>query len=244
MRRKLPIIIIVGVLLVALAGGALLMRPSETTPRPNLAQMPPTTTTSTATTNASPQATSAPRPAAPSNIAPITHLRGRNDAPVLIEEYGDFQCPPCGALHPILKRIEGEYATQVRVAFHHFPLREMHKNAGEASRAAEAAALQGKFWQMHDLLFENQSQWKDAAPARPFFLNYARTLGLDLQKFTQDIDSSTVSTRVMNDEAAGAARGVTGTPTVFLNGREVPYEVITNYERFRAAIESEIAAKK
>lgn len=241
MRRKLPIIIIVAVLLVALAGGALLMRPSDTTTsQPNIAQLPPTTTTSP-----NPQATAtAPRPVTASNAAPITHLRGRNDAPVLIEEYGDFQCPPCGFFHPILKRLEGEYATQLRVAFHHFPLREMHKNAGEASRAAEAAALQGKFWQMHDLLFEKQKDWKDAAPARPIFLGYARTLGLDIQKFTQDIDSSTVSNRVMVDERGGAARGVTGTPTVFLNGREIPYETAIDYNKLRAAIESELSAKK
>lgn len=238
MRQKLPIIIIVGVLLVALAGGALLMRPAETT-RPNLAQMPATVSVPT---NPSPQASAAPRRAA--NVAPITHLRGRNDAPVLIEEYGDFQCPPCGYLHPILKRLEGEYATQLRVAFHHFPLTEMHKNAAEAARAAEAAALQGKFWQMHDMLFEKQSQWKDAAPARPIFLSYARTLGLDVQKFTQDIDSASVSTRVLNDEQGGAARGVTGTPTVFLNGREVPFEIATNYDKLRAVIESELAAQK
>jgi protein-disulfide isomerase len=237
MRRKLPIIIIVAVLLVALAGGALLMRPSESTTRQNIAQLPPTVTTP------NPKASAAPRPATPT-IAPITHLRGRTDAPVLIEEYGDFQCPPCGYLHPILKRIEGEYATQVRVAFHHFPLREMHKNAAEAARAAEAAALQGKFWQMHDMLFEKQQEWKDAAPARPLFLNYARTLGLDAQKFTQDIDGTTVSNRVMNDEQVGTSRGVTGTPSVFLNGREVPFEIAMNYDKLRAVIESELAGKK
>jgi protein-disulfide isomerase len=238
MRRKLPIIIIVGVLIVALAGGALLMQPSETTTRQNIAQLPPTITTP------KPQATDVPRPAAPPNIAPITHLRGRNDAPVLLEEYGDFQCPPCGYLHPILKRLEGEYATQLRVAFHHFPLRERHANAAEAARAAEAAGLQGKFWQMHDLLFDKQKDWKDAAPARPMFLSYARTLGLDVQKFAQDMNSTTVSNRLMVDEQGGASRGVMGTPTVFLNGREIPFEVVTSYDKLRAVIESELASKK
>ncbi|HEY0099359.1 MAG TPA: thioredoxin domain-containing protein [Pyrinomonadaceae bacterium] len=237
MRRKLPIIIIVGVLLVALAGGALLMRPS--TPQVNIAQLPPTITTP------NPQATapSAPRPAA-SNIAPITHLRGRADAPVLIEEYGDFQCPPCGFFHPILKRLEGEYPTQLRVTFHHFPLRNMHKHAEQAARAAEAAAVQGKFWQMHDMLFEKQKEWNEAANVRPVFLGYARTLGLDVQKFSQDMDSVMVGSRVMNDENGGTTRGVTGTPTVFLNGREVPYETAIDYNRLRAVIESELAGRK
>lgn len=241
MRRKLPIIIIVGVLLVALGGGALLMRPS--TPQTNVAQLPPTVTT-TPNPQATVAATTAPRPAAATNTAPITHLRGRADAPVLIEEYGDFQCPPCAFFHPILKRLEGEYETELRVAFHHFPLTNMHKNAAEAARAAEAAGLQGKFWQMHDLLFEKQSEWKDAAVARTNFTSYARTLGLDIQKFTQDINSPIVINRVLNDENGGTARGVTGTPTVFLNGREVPYETAIDYNKLRAIIESEIASKK
>lgn len=244
MRRKLPIIIIAVVLVAALAGGALMMRSSGTsTTQPNLAQMPPTvTSTPAATTATTPTTATVPRPAAPVNVQ-NAHLRGRADAPVLIEEYGDFQCPPCGFLHPILKRLEGEYETQLRVAYRHYPLRNMHKHADEAARAAEAAALQGKFWQMHDLLFEKQKEWKDAATARPLFLNYARTLGLDLAKFTQDIDSTNIIKRVMSDEAQGAARGVSGTPTVFLNGREIPFEVVTNYDSFRAVIERQLAAK-
>jgi protein-disulfide isomerase len=237
MRRKLPIIIIAVVLLAALGGGALMMRSSETTTsQPNLAQMPPTVGTN------APATTTVPRPAAPANLQNV-HLRGRADAPVLIEEYGDFQCPPCGFMHPILKRLEGEFEREVRVAYRHYPLRNLHKHADEAARAAEAAAVQGKFWQMHDLLFEKQNEWKDAPAARPMFLNYARTLGLDLAKFTQDLDSMPVRNRVMSDEAHGTARGVGGTPTVFINGREIPFQVITNYDSFRAAIAREVAAK-
>ncbi|HEY0084230.1 MAG TPA: thioredoxin domain-containing protein [Pyrinomonadaceae bacterium] len=238
MRRKLPIIIIAVVLIAALAGGAFLMRSSDTTTtQPNLAQMPPTVSTN------APATTTVPRPAAPAANLQNVHLRGRADAPVLIEEYGDFQCPPCGFLHPILMRLEGEFEKEVRVAFRHYPLRNMHKHADEAARAAEAAALQGKFWQMHDLLFEKQNEWKDAPAARPMFMNYARTLGLDLGKFTQDIDSMPVRNRVMSDEAHGTARGVGGTPTVFVNGREIPFQVITNYDSFRAVIAREVAAK-
>jgi len=238
MTRKLPIIIIVGALLVALGGGALLMRPSQT----STPSTPPTNTTQTPRAANTP-GTLTPRPAA-SSVAPGTHLRGRSDAPVLLEEYADFQCPPCGFFHPILKKLEGEYETQLRVAFHHFPIRTMHKHAAEAARAAEAAGLQGKFWQMHDLLFEKQKEWQDAPTARPLFLTYARTLGLNLEKFTQDIDSTAISNRVLNDENSASARGVTGTPTVFLNGRELAFEEATNYNTLRALIERELAAKK
>jgi protein-disulfide isomerase len=181
---------------------------------------------------------------APGAVAPGTHVRGRSDAPVLLEEYADFQCPPCGFVHPILKRLEAEYEKELRVAFHHFPIRNIHKHAAEAARAAEAAGLQGKFWQMHDLLFEKQNEWKDTPAARPLFLTYARTLGLNLEKFNQDIDSTAMSNRVMKDESSGAARGVTGTPAMFLNGRELAFEEITNYNTLRALIEREIAAKK
>jgi protein-disulfide isomerase len=236
MRRKLPIIIIIVVLVAALAGGALMLRSSETsTTQPNIAQLPPTVT------QTAPTAT--PRPAAPVVNPHTMHVRGRADAPLLIEEYGDFQCPPCGFFHPILKRLEGEYERELRVVFRHFPLRNMHKHADEAARAAEAAAVQGKFWQMHDLLFEKQKDWKDAPAARPVFLSYARTLGLDIGKFTQDIDSMAISNRVRSDEAQGTARGVSGTPTVFLNGREIPFEVIMNYDSLRATVARELAAK-
>lgn len=239
MKSKLPIIIIVVVLIAALGAGALLMRPSQTstpsTPAINTSPPPPRAANTPSTSKPTIVAT---------NVAPSTHVRGRSDAPVLLEEYADFQCPPCGFLHPILKKLEGEYPTQLRVAFHHFPIRKMHKHAAEAARAAEAAGLQGKFWQMHDLLFEKQAEWKDAPTARPLFLTYARTLGLNLEKFTQDIDSTVMSNRVMNDENRGSARGVTGTPTVFLNGRELKFEEVTNYNTLRALIEREIVAQK
>ncbi|HEX8130041.1 MAG TPA: thioredoxin domain-containing protein [Pyrinomonadaceae bacterium] len=233
MRGKLPIIIIVVVLVAALVGGALMMRSSgNQTTQPNIAQLPPTVSAPNAT----------PRPPAPVNLQ-NAHIRGRADAPLLLEEYGDFQCPPCGFFHPILKRLEGEYETQMRVVFHHYPLRTMHKHAETAARAAEAAALQGKFWQMHDLLFEKQKEWKDTETARTIFLSYARTLGLDLDKFTRDLDSPAIGNRIRNDEAQATVRGVTGTPTVFINGREIPFEVVTNYDSLRAVIERELAAK-
>ncbi|HKP72943.1 MAG TPA: thioredoxin domain-containing protein [Pyrinomonadaceae bacterium] len=236
MKRKLPVIIIVAVLLAALGGGALLMRSSESSPSS-------TSTTNTSQPKPDPKsnrATSAPTSAP--NVSPAAHSRGAANAPLLLEEFGDFQCPPCGSLHPILKRVEQDYASRVRVVFHNYPIRSRHKHAAEAARAAEAAGLQGKFWEMHDLLFEKQKEWEEAESVRPIFLNYARTLGLDAARFAQDIDGTLVSNRVLNDEAEAQSRGVTGTPTVFINGREVPFEETTTYEKLAAVINRELAA--
>ncbi|MGI9107105.1 MAG: thioredoxin domain-containing protein [Pyrinomonadaceae bacterium] len=240
MRRNLPVIIIVAVLLIALVGGALMLRTSQT-PTPSASQAsPPSTPTANSTKGATTNSSSG-RPIAP-RTSPVVHLRGRADAPVLLEEFGDFQCPPCAQFHPTLKRIEREYDTRVRVSYHHLPLRNIHKNAAEAARAAEAAGMQGKFWEMHDLLYEKQQEWEKTDGARSFFLKYARTLGLNLERFTADIDGIAASSRVLSDENEGDARGVKGTPTVFLNGRELPFEETINYDKLRAAIERELAA--
>jgi protein-disulfide isomerase len=241
MKRNLPIIIIVAVLVLAVGGGTLLMRSSESskssTSTTDSSQPAGLLTSGATNANAASNARTAPP-----TISPAMHMRGAANAPVLLEEFGDFQCPPCGLLHPVLKRIEQEYATRLRVVFHHYPIRTRHKHAAEAARAAEAAGLQGKFWEMHDMLFEKQREWEESETARTLFLNYARTLGLNLDRFAEDIDSTPVSNRVMNDEALAAARGVTGTPTVFLNGREVPFEETTTYEKLSAAIDRELAA--
>ena len=109
-------------------------------------------------------------------------------SPVVLEEYGDYQCPPCGQLYPELKKIESEYGNQVQIVFHHFPLTRMHKNALVAAHAAEAARNQKKFWEMHDRLYRNQSAWADAVDPRSVFISYARELGLNVEQFGSDID--------------------------------------------------------
>jgi protein-disulfide isomerase len=170
------------------------------------------------------------------------HSIGPADAPVTLEEFGDFQCPPCGLLHPVLKDMEKEFGSQLRVIFREFPLAQTHQHAINAARAAEAAGMQGKFWEMHDLIFTNQRTWKDAFDARPTFEEYAVKLGLDIAKFRRDVTSSAVDQRIALDGRRANAMGVNGTPTVFMNGREVPFESLPP-ERLRPLIQAELRAK-
>jgi len=239
MKKLLPLVIIGVVLIVALGGAALLLKsPSSSSPaNSSLAASP--------TPGAAAQATASakPPPAVAANEKPV-HVRGRADAPVLIEEFGDFQCPPCGEFHPIMSRIERDFPTQVRFSFRHFPIKTAHPHAVLAAHATEAAGLQGKFWELHDVIYEKQSEWKDAKDARPIFTNYARALGLDMQKFSQDIDSTPASMRLVTDERRAQTLGVTGTPTVFINGREIPFPKIMNYDALRNEINAELAQAK
>jgi protein-disulfide isomerase len=156
-------------------------------------------------------------------------------SPVVVEEYGDYQCPPCGLLFPDLKKIEAEYGDQVRFVFHHFPLTKMHKNALAAAHAAEAARMQGKFWPMHDRIYANQNAWKDMPDPRVAFISYARELGMDAPRFVSDMESTRVDQIIQADLQRGQAAGVTGTPTVFIEGYQLKYEA-TNYEGMRRGI--------
>lgn len=154
---------------------------------------------------------------------------------MVLEEYGDYQCPPCGQLYPDLKQIEKEYGNQLQIVFHHFPLMKIHKNALAAAHAAEAARNQNKFWEMHDRLYRNQKEWSELDDPRPIFLSYARQLNLKEDQFRQDMDSNMVDQRISADIQRGTGVGVTGTPTVFLDGNMLKYEA-TNADGLRRGI--------
>jgi protein-disulfide isomerase len=171
------------------------------------------------------------------------HTHGPANAPAQLEEFGDFQCPPCALFHPILEQMEEEFGDKLRVTFRQFPLVPSHRHALIAASASEAAGMQGKFWQMHKLLYDHQKDWKDAFDSRPIFEGYAKQIGLDIDRYKRDMESDAVARRITADGRRGYSLGVKGTPTVFLNGREVPFESLPA-ERLRVLIQKEIDSKK
>jgi len=147
---------------------------------------------------------------------PVTrrdHIRGRFDAPLTLVEYGDYECPFCGQAHPIVQAVEEEMGEQLRFVFRNFPLANMHPHAEHAAEAAESAGTQGRFWEMHDLLFENQEALDDRDLA-----NYAAELGLDVRRVVSDILRGAYANRIRQDLIGGVRSDVNGTPTFFING--------------------------
>jgi protein-disulfide isomerase len=161
---------------------------------------------------------------------------------IKVEEFGDYQCPPCGALHPALKKINEDYGSNIDFIFHNFPLEQIHKNALAAAQAAEAARMQNRFREMHDRLYETQQVWSQEANPKPLFGKYALDLGLDTAQFFRDMGSEQVRMRIQADKDMGVQMGVTGTPTVFIEGRELKPEATTS-EGIRKAIDYVINQK-
>ncbi len=177
-----------------------------------------------------------------SNDSEKIHVRGNPTAPVTLEEFGDFECPPCGHVAGALKEIEREFGNRLRVIFYNFPL-ITHAHSREAAYAAEAANLQGHFWEMHDLLFKEQTSWSKATDVRPLFVAYASLLGLDAKRFANDMESEQAKERVDSDVKRGDTLGVTNTPTIFINNTALPAAAL-NPIALRAAIEKAAATTK
>jgi len=167
------------------------------------------------------------------------HVRGAADAPVTLEEFGDFQCPPCGALSEPLNQLEGDYGTKMRFVFRQFPLAN-HANAKPAAYAAEAAGLQGRFWEMHDLLYREQANWSKTTDPAELLSSYARIVGLNTAKFQKDINSEEVKERVAADQKRAVELGVHLTPTIFVNGKSIVGPSL-NPTGLRAAVEAALA---
>jgi protein-disulfide isomerase len=165
------------------------------------------------------------------NVGAGDHVQGPADAPVTLLEYGDYECPYCWAAHPIVKALHRHLGDSLRFAFRHFPLATIHEYAEGAAEAAEAAGAQGKFWQMHDTLFDNQ-------PALDFesLVGYAEQLGLDVQRFAAELENQVYAPRVREDFISGIRSGVNGTPTFFING--LRHEGSFDFETMLEAIQA------
>lgn len=158
------------------------------------------------------------------------HSEGSAQAGVTLVEYGDYECPYCGAAYPIVKQVQAQLGSRLRFVFRNFPLAESHPHARHAAQAAEAAAMQGKFWEMHDMLYEHQSALDDR-----HLMEYAARLGLDQTQFRRDL-STRAATRVREDFLDGVRSGVNGTPTFFING--IRHDGDFEFETLLAALEA------
>lgn len=203
MKRVIPFLLIGAVLVVGIFAVWRLSQPQSNSPR----------------NGRTPSPGSLPEGAKP------PHIRGNANAPVTLEEFADFQCGACGAYHAEIKKIETEFGERLRVIFREHPLFPNHPYSNISAQAAEAAGLQSEnhFWLMHDKLFENQKAWseaKDKDAAVTTFVDYAKQIGLDADRFMRDLNGEAVAQRLFQDGIRGRALGVGGTPTFFVNGKE------------------------
>lgn len=176
-------------------------------------------------------------PALPVNAIDASDIvKGNRDAKTILIEYSDFQCPACASYYPIVKQIMDEFNDKVVFAYRHFPLSQ-HKNAELAAISAEAAGKQGKFWEMHDAIFNNQKEWSERSNAKELFIQYAGAIGLNVERFKLDIESGELKDKVKRDLNSGISAGVNATPTFFLNAKKISP---TSYEDFKKLIEQSI----
>ncbi len=230
MKRILPFIIILVVLGAALGSAWYLTRTIPASQTPSQPAAPGS------------QTTPAQQPVANKGVpgAEPAHTLGPANAPVQLEEFGDFECPPCGMFHPILEQMHEEFGDRLRITFREYPL-PSHQHALAAASAAEAAGIQGKFWEMHDLIYEHQNDWKTQFDVRPIFERYAKQVGVDVERYKRDLGGDLVAQRIFQDGRRGHSLGVQGTPTVFINGREVPFENLAA-DKLRLVIQKELQA--
>ena len=176
----------------------------------------------------------------PANLAPVSAMDwklGGQGAKAVLVEYGDYECPACGYYAPEVVQLNKDFGSSLLIVYRQFPLSQ-HKNANLASRSAEAAGKQGKFWEMHEKLFATQKDWAESNTAQNIFESYASGLGLDVNKFRSDLNSADIAQKIQNDIASGNAAGLQGTPTFFLNGVEISNP--QTYQNFRDLIQAKL----
>lgn len=172
------------------------------------------------------------------------HSTGNPNSKVELVEYADFQCPACGQFFPLVNAIKEKYKDTVKFTFRHFPLDNLHKNGRAASRAAEAAGQQGKFLEMHDLLFQNQQTWETTTDPLTTFSGYAQQLGLNVDAFKAYYASEAANASINADLAEGQKAGVTGTPTFFINGKKISNEDLSTLDKFSAQLDQALKANQ
>ena len=155
--------------------------------------------------------------------------------PVQLVEFGDYQCPSCGAAHPTTQKILKDFEGKVTFVFRNFPLETIHKNAMVAAKYAQASSKQNKFWEMHNKLYESQTEWSELADPTTKFAEYAKALGMNADQLKKDANESAVADYIKRDMDDGTALSVTGTPTFFVNGKQVAKN---DYESLKSAIEA------
>jgi len=212
MKRYLPFVIVAVVAVLTVGAGAILYRAKQRT-----------------------SAVGSVTAMSPGKLgAEPLHVRGLPGAPVTLEAL-------CATVTDAIGKLEQDHGRRLRVVFRHYPL-AMHSHAIEAALAAEAAGLQGHFWEMHDLLYKNQAAWSKASDVRTFFTAYARSLSLDVERFAKDSNSDEVKARIFWEEQLGVSRGVKTTPTLFINDRELRPPFTT--EHLRAEIDAALGGSK
>lgn len=171
----------------------------------------------------------------PAPVAATDHVRGPENATVTLIEYSDFQCPACELYYPIVEQLLASSTVPIRMVYRHFPLPQ-HANATISAQASEAAAIQGKFWEMYRLIFANHAEWTELGDPREVFVGYARLIGLDVVQFKADMDGAVAKDAVQRQLAEAQTLGIYQTPTFFLNGKII--ENPQGYEPFKTAIEA------
>ena len=173
-------------------------------------------------------------------VRDTSYMTGKKDAKVTIVEFGDYQCPACAAANPIVKKVLADYAgnQEVNFVFRHFPLDSIHANAHISAEAAEAAGVQGKFWEMHNLLYERQAEWSTLVAPLDTFVRYAGEIGLNVDEFRTAVDQRRFAEIIGTDYSDGEKIGVNSTPTFFVNG-----EKLSGYQEatLKASIDAALA---
>lgn len=172
-------------------------------------------------------------------ISESDHVKGAQDGKVTLVEFGDFQCPACAAYEPLVRQALVDNAKDLKVVYRHFPLSQIHPHALLAAKASEAAGVQGKFWEMHDMLFDKQKEWSAGLNARDVIIGYAKDLKLDTAKFSADLNNKSIEEKVLAEFQEGVKLGVSGTPTFFINGKKI--ENPRNIEEFNKLIKEALA---